>query len=505
MPSGWPDPALPAAATGVVTRELGHAGTDDEKFLLRAFRSFAEAAESLERSYGRLRGEVEKLRRELEETNRDLAQSLEENRGMRVYLDRVLEGLPCGVLVASSDGEISRANPEAMRLLGIAAEMPATNENHRDNDGDGNSVAGFGPISGLSAAVRQLLDRTSQIEGEQELSIPAGNGAVRWLAARRASLADSGKPSSVFIVRDVTGRKRLEQAEAQLRRDQALAEMATLLAHEIRNPLGSLELFAGLLAESDLGGERRQWVEHVQAGLRTLAATVNNVLHFHSLPEPERSAVDLGELIDWACDFLAPLARRSHIALSKQNRLHGVCLSADRHRLEQVLLNLVLNAVHAMPGGGWIEIGGKIEHNVGKEDNEGKEGDEGEAGEAGKEGEVGKNGGDSKSVSIRVADTGPGISPEHLRHIFQPGFSTRAAGPGLGLPVCRKIIEQHGGTIRAASLPGRGAVFTLTLPISFRPIAEGREEDPEEDAQEDLESGRAPAETRSGHQTGDQP
>lgn len=235
-------------------------------------------------------------------------------------------------------------------------------------------------------------------------------------------------------------RRELEDTQGKLRREQALAEISAMLAHEVRNPLGSLELFAGLLAETDLGGEQRQWVEQVQAGLRTLAATVNNVLHCHNLPEPSLSPVELGLLLDWACRFLAPVARQSRITLSLQNRLAGVWIAADRHRLEQVLQNLVLNAVRAMPGGGWIEIAGR------KTENE---------------------------VWIRVSDTGPGILPENLGKIFDPGFSTRAGSPGLGLAVSKKIVEQLRGTISAASPPGRGAVFTLTFPLDRPSVSAG--------------------------------
>jgi len=413
-----PAPAFPEAS-------IGKPDLRDEQFLLRAFRSFAEAADSLERSYGLLRGEVESLRRELEKSNSDLAESLEETRGMRIYLDRILEGLPCGVLVASSGGQISRANPEALRLLGLSTY-------------DG--AAGLGSVSALPPAVRELLECACAEADEQERSIPDEHGCCRWLAVRHASIAESAAPASVFILRDVSERRRLEEAQDRLRRDQALAEMSAVLAHEIRNPLGSLELFAGLLAESDLDPDCQKWVEHLQAGLRTLAATVNNVLHFHSLPEPERAPVDLGELLQWAHGFFLPLARQSRVALSLQNRADGILFPADRHRLEQVLLNLVLNAVRAMPGGGWIELGGRKTRN-------------------------------GQAVVLEVADTGPGISPEHLPHVFEPGFSTRAGSPGLGLAVCRKIVEQHGGTLHAVSRPGCGARFTMTLPLECGPTA----------------------------------
>jgi len=235
--------------------------------------------------------------------------------------------------------------------------------------------------------------------------------------------------------------RELEETQAKLRREESLAEVSALLAHEIRNPLGSLELFAGLLAESELHPEYREWVEQMQAGLRTLAATVNNVLNLNSVSSLDRVPVDLGEILDWARDFLTPLAKQSHITLSLQNRLSGILFPADRHRLEQVFLNLVLNSVRAMPEGGWIELAGMRKA----------------------QGEI----------VLTVSDTGPGIAAEDLPHIFERGFSLRKGSPGLGLTVCRKIIEQHEGTISASNREEYGAIVTVILPGSARP-SEGR-------------------------------
>ena len=217
---------------------------------------------------------------------------------MRAHLDHILEGLPCGVLVIASDGQISRANPEALRLM--------------------KNCEGVSSLSQLDPNMRELLE-WSRGDCEPECKVQNSDGSIRWIGAQRAMLEP--EHGAIVILRDVRERKHLEETQAGLRREQALAEMSAVLAHEIRNPLGSLELFAGLLAESELDAERGQWVEHVQAGLRTLAATVNNVLHFHSLPEPERAPVDLGQLLDWARDFFPPLARQARVALSLQNRL----------------------------------------------------------------------------------------------------------------------------------------------------------------------------------------
>jgi len=394
---------------------------DDERGLHEAFRSFAAAAGSLERSYAGLRSEVMRLTQELAESNSGLARSLEQNRAMRAHLDQILEGLPCGVLVASEAGDLVRLNPEARRLIEMHDRGAARAE--------------WKTLPELPASVQQLLASARASSSEQELEFTPAAGTPCWLAARHSDLPGNGREPQpnreiIFILRDTTAARRIEEAAQKLRREQALAEMSALLAHEVRNPLASLELFAGLLADADLDAECRDWIGRVQAGLRTLAATVNNVLHFHNLPELERSEVDLGQLLDWARSFLAPLAQQSRIVFSLQNQLHGVRFRADRHRLEQVLLNLVLNAVHAMPGGGWIELRGRVQRN---------------------------------QIALEVADTGPGISPEHVSGVFRPGFTTRAGSPGLGLAVCAKIVEQHGGTIGVTSRPGSGAVFSITF------------------------------------------
>ncbi len=392
---------------------------DPEHPLARAFASFTEAAGSLERTYGQLQGQVTHLRQELDVTNRDLATSLEENHRIRERQRRILEGLPCGVLVAEAGSRISILNPEAARLLG----------------------AGFESVGALPAPVAAVLDRARQSGEEVELppydlatlNSSAQSLTATWVAVRHAWLEQGpARSTSVFILRDVSEAKKLERDREHFGRQQALVEMSALLAHEIRNPLGSLELFAGLLAEANLEGESRRWIEHVQAGLRTLSATVNNVLHLHNTPEPELAPCDMGQLLDWSYDFLLPLAKQARVELQVVNGLIGTIIPADRHRLEQVLLNLALTAFGFMAGGGWLSLRGI---------------------DCGLEG-----------VEILVRDTGPGILESDLPRIFDAGFSTRPGSSGLGLAVCGRILEQHRCSIVAESRPGQGATFRLHLP-----------------------------------------
>jgi two-component system sensor histidine kinase FlrB len=418
---------------------------DPEHPLARAFASFTEAAGSLERTYGQLQGQVGHLRHELEVTNRDLATSLDENHRIRERLRRIVEGLPCGVLVVEAGSTISTLNPEAARLLG----------------------GSFDSADGLPGELSEALDQARQTGVETELQL--SHSSPVWIAVRHAWLEQyEARATSVFILRDVSEAKKLECDREHLQRQQALVEMSALLAHEIRNPLGSLELFAGLLAESNLEGESRRWIEHVQAGLRTLSATVNNVLHLHNTPEAELAPTDAGQLLDWAYDFLLPLAKQARVEMQTINGLRGVTIQADRHRLEQVLLNLAINAFRFMPGGGWLSIRGadcaplqssgqvsqKTDLRNTDSHNDDSHNDDSQR----------KGSWNSDCVEISVCDTGPGIAPEDISRIFDAGFSTRAGSSGLGLAVCRRILEQHAGSISAESRPGHGATFRLRLP-----------------------------------------
>src|SRR3954453_3810864 len=411
---GWTEHAMSRPPSGASASCIGDPAVPDEQALLRAFRSFAKVAGSLQQSYGQLQSEVERLRRELAERDGELANTLEEKGNEKTRPLRILEGLPCGVLVTLGTDRIWKANPEAWRLLAACGDSECA-----------------GSISELRAQLQEFLKRVQSEDRELEIELEETAAPSRWIAARHAPL---GAGMAVFILRDITEHKCLEETQARLRRDQALAELSAILAHEVRNPLGSLELFAGLLAQAGLEGESRQWVERVQAGLRGLAATVNNVLQFHSPSRPDFSSVEVEELMEWVLLFCVPLARQSGVTLSLQNRAAAMALRGDRHCLEQVLLNLVLNSIRVMPDGGWIEVGG------------------GPSAEG-------------NTIELTVADTGPGIPAECLSLIVGPAVTLRAGSPGLGLAVCRKIVEQHSGTIRADITPQRGTMIRLSFPV----------------------------------------
>jgi two-component system sensor histidine kinase FlrB len=390
--------------------------------LTRAFMTFTQAAGSLEKSYTQLQAEVARLHRELQCANSELERSLEENTRVRAYLSRVLEDLPCGVLVVSVDGTLQIINPEARRLLQVQPDWVP------------------GEQSGLPPTFAKLIAEipANSFFSEQEWAMPE-NARNRTIGILRANVSEKTNEigDAIWIVRDLTEQKRLASERELARRSHALAEVATVLAHEIRNPLGSMELFTGLLADATAQmPETRQWVTHLQAGLRALSATVNNVLQFHSQPSTQMLPTDLDRLVGETMDFLMPLARQRGQQIKIENTIGKIATNADSSRLKQVFFNLSLNAFRAMRTGGKLGVSLHWAPQF--------------------PGEL---------VQIDFSDEGRGVPPEVLDHIYEPGFTTTPGSPGLGLAVCKKVIEQHGGEIRVQSKPDKGTTFSLFLPV----------------------------------------
>ena len=390
--------------------------------LARAFLTFTQAASSLEHSYAQLQAEVVRLHQELERANHELDRSLEENQRVRAYLAQVLDRLPCGVLAANSRGEFQVLNPEARRLLEIPPDwQPGT--------------AGLPEV--LQPFAREF--REARREDEWEMSVPCG-GAERSIGVTREPVrsGNDNHAGTIWILRDLTEQRRVAAEKEAARRAQALAEVATVLAHEIRNPLGSMELFTGLLADASSHlPETRQWVVHLRAGLRSLSATVNNVLQFHAQPALQLLPADLGRLANETMDFLQPMAKQRGQTIRVQNALGDACVLADGQRLKQVFLNLALNAFRAMPPGGILTV--RI--SPAPQFPEGL-------------------------VRVEFSDDGRGIEAELLPRIFEPGFTTKHGSPGLGLSVCKKVVEQHRGEIEVRSRPQQGTTFTVLLPLA---------------------------------------
>ena len=401
----------------------GKSRTNARESLTRAFLTFTQAAGSLEKSYTQLQSEVGRLHQELQRANSELERSLEDNARVRAHLTHVLEKLPCGVLVVGADGKTQIINPEARRLLQVPEDW-APGENDF-----------------LPQTFAKLIAENPANSFFSEQEWPAnGLPGNRSIGILRANTSQNGElcGDAIWIVRDITEQKRLTSEREGARRSLALAEIATVLAHEIRNPLGSMELFTGLLADATAHlPETRQWVTHLQAGLRALSATVNNVLQFHSQPAAQLLPAELDRLINETMEFLQPLARQRGQQIKVENSIGKISSHADASRLKQVFLNLSLNAFRAMPPGGHLVVKLRWAPQF-----------------------------PGGLVQIDFQDEGRGVAPELLERIYEPGFTTTPGSPGLGLAVCKKVMQQHGGEIQVQSKPQQGTTFSLFLPVS---------------------------------------
>ncbi len=386
--------------------------------LLARFDEFIESANRLEFSHRELQDEVVQLRRELEERNQALERSLTEVESTRQVLLRILEALPCGVVLldGAGPGPIV-ANPEAQKLLWVPGKT-------------GDKLP-----KPLQEVMRRALAKADNHPSEEEVFTETAQ-AGRWLSvkATRVSFSATGPATQhcLLILQDISADKELEREREQARNLLALAEMSSVLAHEIRNPLGAMELFLTLLrSQGSLSAEALTWTDHLTAGVRNLSATVNNVLQFYATGSFSKSRTAAEPIIRESIEFLEPVATECHIRLEVQSALEGVKIEADAQALRQVILNLCGNALRHSPEGGVITISGsRIESNV----------------------------------RIEIRDHGTGIAPEHLPHIFKAGYSASGRSSGLGLAVCKRIVEAHGGTLGVLHSSNQGTTMYLEIP-----------------------------------------
>ncbi len=390
--------------------------------LADAFCEFTSASSKLEASYRELQHEVAALNRELACRNAALARSVAENDRMRLVLQQMLDSMPCGVVVLAGDNSIAMINPEAQRLLsGKAAHAP-----------------GVERISNCAQVKVEYLMAGLEGDLEKEFSISSETGK-RWLSIQMRTLVVGAnscrEPSSlhsVCIIRDISRSKEAEAERELSRNSVALAEVSSILAHEIRNPLASMELFAGLIAEEP--EQSAQWVSHLRAGIRMLSGTVNNVLSLHAGNTPSLVPTDLAECVQASVEFIRPIAEQAGVSLEFVAGNGRPRLQANDNAIRQVMVNVVCNAIGHTPLGGKVVVSMATDSGM-------------------------------KRSLVEVIDNGCGIPECAMERLFEAGFSAAGNSPGLGLAVCKRLMIQHGGEIRVASSVGEGTTVRLEFPI----------------------------------------
>ncbi len=260
------------------------------------------------------------------------------------------------------------------------------------------------------------------------------DGTVVDVEVAAARFSDQEGVGILVVLRDISERKRIQE---QLKRAERLAELGTLasgMAHEIGTPMNVIQGRAEYLIQRTNDEVIKKSLRTIVAQVERITRVMNQLLAFARRRPIERRAVDLKKTIEDNLEIFQERLARHGITVEKTFGDACPMAHVDQDQMSQILINLVMNAVHAMPDGGTLRVG--LTH-------------------------------EDERVRLTVADTGHGIPPEHLSQIFDPFFTTKefGKGTGLGLTVVKGILEEHGGSITVESQVGTGTTFTLHLPV----------------------------------------
>ena len=288
-------------------------------------------------------------------------------------------------------------------------------------------VAGYGAARWVRRSVHRLQVQVRDAAGKLGTAGPeivvTGEGDLAALHAQMGQL--------VAQVEQTVGRLQAREREV-LRAEQlaAVGQLAAGVAHEVRNPLTAIKMLVqvGLAAGTPFPPEDLAVIERE---VRRMERSLQTFLDFARLPTPDRVRCDVTAVLDRTLDLVRGRAARQGVAVTAGRPPGGVWLTADPDQLQQVFVNLAMNALDEMPAGGELVVT--------------------PAGTAG------------GGAVVTVADTGPGVAPAVLPRLFTPFVSNKETGLGLGLVLSKRIVEDHGGTLTAANRPGGGAEFTVSL------------------------------------------
>jgi signal transduction histidine kinase len=345
---------------------------------------------------------------------------------VKLFAHDILASLDQGVITTNESSVVTSINTAAINLLGVDFECV------------GRPIACISstevPLEELSRAVTERKVAVS----DRELTLDRA-GRVRRLVASALDLKDrrGATIGCVIHLRDVTERMLMKEQMWRMEEYASLSTLASGLLHEIKNPITALSIHVQLLEErlraSRAEGPIAELLNVLKTEVRRLDLTLEGFRNFASLQRLNLKEVDVREVLGDVVRLIRPQATQQGVRLDLDAAAGPIPrIALDSEKFEQAVLNLVLNALEAMPRGGELSVGAKA-----------------------KDGQI----------HVMVRDTGPGIPVEIQDHIFHPYFSTKDRGTGIGLTLAEKLVRQHRGHLDFRTGPG-GTTFSITLPVA---------------------------------------
>ena len=385
--------------------------SEERDVLQTAFQSFDQAARTLQQSYGALTARVEQMDLELAQSNDALRRQLRENEAMRTHLDGILESLSTGILVLDDAGIVTRSNEPAAEALGMTAA----------------ELCGRHATAILDAVGLSLCDRPQRI-----------GQAVVTITQTPLKTNSGCRSGSLVLIQDVTRLCQLEERVQRKDRLAAMGEMIGRIAHEIRNPLGSVELFASMLRR-DLSEQpaSKMYAEQISQAVHAMDRLLENLLVYTKPARSSHAWCAAEPLILDALSLAAHAIAKTPVDVRIDLDPGIPAIWCHEGQMKQVMLNLIINAAQAMPGGGVLMVSLDRDRTQSFSDS---------------------------AVRLTVSDSGPGIDAAYRSRLFDPFFTTKDEGTGLGLAIVHAIVEAHHGRIDVDSVAGHGASFSIVLP-----------------------------------------
>ncbi|MBI5317351.1 MAG: PAS domain-containing protein [Nitrospirae bacterium] len=356
--------------------------------------------------------------------------TLEEVKGLA---RNILQSIPTGVLTVNPSGVITAANPAAEAVLTRSA-----------TDLLGNS---YESVFAEGETIRAVLEgalRHQQHVSQKDLTYESQDRTPHTIRVSTAELTgDDAEPAGVILqAQDVTDWLALEHRVRVADKLAALHTLSAGVAHELRNPLSAMDLNLHLLEEelrerASLPEQATRYLHVLNAECHRLSVILDNFMKFARPGSLGLHEVNVSALIDHIMALMQFEAEERKIRLARAVEGPLPAVLGDETAISQVLVNVVVNAFHAMPNGGLCRVGTEA-----------------------------RQANDTRWLVVSVKDTGIGIKKEELARVFEPFYTTKSSGTGLGLAIAYRIMEDHGGTIQVSSTPGIGTTVVLSFPVT---------------------------------------